>query len=67
MAKKKCRGENIIQLLCEVEMHTSEGKSCAKAVSLIGVAEQTYFHRWNELRGLNPRYAKKLKDLRKGE
>ena len=54
MAKKKCRGENIIQLLCEVEMHTSEGKSCAKAVSLIGVAEQTYFHRRKKLRGLNP-------------
>jgi len=41
MAKKKYRAEQIIRLLREVEIHTSEGKTIAKAAHQIGVTEQT--------------------------
>ena len=41
MAKKRCSAEQIIQLLCEVEIHTSEGKTIAQASRQIGMAEQT--------------------------
>ena len=41
MAKKSYSAEQIIQLLREVEIHTSEGKTVARAARQIGVTEQT--------------------------
>ena len=41
MAKKRYSAEQIIQLLREVEIHTSEGKTIAQAARQIGVTEQT--------------------------
>ena len=40
MAKKRYSAEQIIQLLREVEIHTSEGKTIAQAARQIGVTEQ---------------------------
>ena len=40
MAKKRYSAEQIIQLLREVEIHTSEGKTIAQALRQIGVSEQ---------------------------
>ena len=40
MAKKRYSVEQIIQLLREVEIHTSEGKTLAHAAQQIGVTEQ---------------------------
>ena len=40
MAKKRCSAEQIIQLLREVEIHTSEGKTISQASRQIGVTEQ---------------------------
>ncbi|SVD31640.1 uncharacterized protein METZ01_LOCUS384494 [marine metagenome] len=40
MAKKRYSAEQIIQLLREVEIHTSEGKTIAQALRQIGVTEQ---------------------------
>ena len=40
MAKKRYIAEQIIQLLREVEIHTSEGKTIAQAARQIGVTEQ---------------------------
>ena len=41
MAKKRYSAEQIIQLLREVEIHTSEGKTISQASRQIGVTEQT--------------------------
>ena len=40
MAKKRYSAEQIIQLLREVEIHTSEGKSISQTSRQIGVTEQ---------------------------
>ena len=47
MAKKRYTAEQIIHLLREVEIHTSEGKTIARAARQIGVTEQTYY-RWRQ-------------------
>ena len=41
MAKQRYSAEQIIQLLCEVEIHTSEGKTISQASRQIGVTKQT--------------------------
>ena len=40
MAKKRYSAEQIIQLLREVEIHTSEGMTIAQASRQMGVTEQ---------------------------
>ena len=63
MAKKRYSAEQIIQLLREVEIHTSEGKTISRASRPIGVAEQTYYRWRKEYCGLNTGQAKRLKRL----
>ena len=46
MAKKRYSAEQIIQLLREVEIHTSEGKTISQASRQIGVTEQTADLMW---------------------
>ena len=41
MSKKRSSAEQIIQLLREVEIHTSEGKTISQSSRQIGVTEQT--------------------------
>ena len=53
MAKKRYTSEQIIHLLREVEIHTSEGKTIARAARQIGVTEQTYYRWRKEYGGLN--------------
>ncbi|MBN2472639.1 MAG: transposase [Anaerolineae bacterium] len=43
MARKRYSPEEIIQVLREVEIHTSQGKTVAEAVRQQGIAEQTYY------------------------
>ena len=43
MATKRHTAEQIIHLLREVEIHTSEGKTIAQAARQIGVTGQTYY------------------------
>lgn len=45
MARKRYTPEEIIEVLREVEIHTSQGKTGAEAVKQQGIAEQTYY-RW---------------------
>ena len=61
MAKKSYSAEQIIQLLREVEIHTSEGKTVARAARQTGVTEQTYYRWRKEYGGLNTGQAKRLK------
>ena len=63
MAKKRYSAEQIIQLLREVEIHTSEGKTISQASRQIGVTEQTYYRWRKEYGGLNTGQAKRLKRL----
>ena len=65
MARKSYSAEQIIQLLREVEIHTSEGKTVARAARQIGVTEQTYYRWRKEYGGLNTGQAKRLKALEK--
>ena len=65
MARKSYSAEQIIQLLREVEIHTSQGKTIAQAARQFGVPEQTYYHWRKEYGGLNTGQAKRLKDLEK--
>ena len=65
MAKKRYSAEQIIQLLREVEIHASEGKSISQASRQIGVTEQTYYRWRKEYGGLNTGQAKRLKNLEK--
>ena len=65
MAKKRYSPEQIIQLLREIEIHTSEGKTISQASRQIGVTEQTYYRWRKEYGGLNTSQAKRLKNLEK--
>ena len=55
MAKKRYSAEQIIQMLREVEIHTSEGKTIAQAARQIRRSDKAnLFYRWRkEYGGLN--------------
>ena len=65
MAKKRYSPEQIIQSLREVEIHTSEGKTIAQSVRLVGVTEQTYYRWRKEFGGFTTGQAKRFKELEK--
>ena len=67
MAKKRYSAEQIIQLLREVEIHTSEGKTISQASRQIGVTEQTYYRWRKEYGGLNTQPGQKVEKSRTGE
>ena len=65
MAKKRHTAEQIIHLLREVEIQTSQGKTLAQSARQIGVSEQTYYRWRKEYGGLTTGQAKRLKELEK--
>ena len=65
MAKKRHTAEQIIHLLREVEIHTSQGKTLAQSARQIGVSEQTYYRWRKEYGGLTTGQAKRLRELEK--
>ena len=65
MAKKRHTAEQIIHLLREVEIHTSQGKTLAQSARQIWVSEQTYYRWRKEYGGLTTGQAKRLKELEK--
>ena len=65
MAKKRHTAEQIIHLLREVAIHTSQGKTLAQSARQIGVSEQTYYRWRKEYGGLTTGQAKRLKELEK--
>ena len=65
MAKKRHTAEQIIHLLREVEIHTSQGKTLAQSARQIGVSEQTYYRWRKEYGGLTTGQANRLKELEK--
>ena len=65
MAKKRHTAEQIIHLLREDEIQTSQGKTLAQSARQIGVSEQTYYRWRKEYGGLTTGQAKRLKELEK--
>ena len=65
MSKKRYSVEQFIQLLREVVIHTSEGKTIFQSTSQIVLTEQTYYRWRKEYGGLNTGQAKRLKNLEK--
>lgn len=63
MARKRYTPEEIIQVLREVEIHTSQGKTVAEAVKLQGIAEQTYYRWRREYGGMDKSEVRRLKEL----
>ena len=63
MARKRYTPEEIIQVLREVEIHTSQGKTVAEAVKQQGIAEQTYYRWRREYGGMAKSEVRRLKEL----
>lgn len=63
MARKRYSPEEIIQVLREVEIHTSQGKTVAEAVKQQGIAEQTYYRWRREYGGMDKSKVRRLKEL----
>lgn len=63
MARKRYSPEEIIQVLREVEIHTSQGKTVAEAVKQQGIGEQTYYRWRREYGGMNKSEVRRLKEL----
>lgn len=63
MARKRYTPEEIIQVLREVEIHTSQGKTVAEAVKQQGIAEQTYYRWRREYGGMDKSEVRRLKEL----
>ena len=63
MARKRYTPEEIIEVLREVEIHTSQGKTVAEAVKQQGIAEQTYYRWRREYGGMDKSEVRRLKEL----
>ena len=65
MAKKRYSPEQIIQILWEVKIHASDGKTIAQSVRHIEVSGQTYYRWRKEYGGFSTGQAKRFKELEK--
>ena len=60
---KRYTAEQIIKILREVEIYSSQGKTMAQAVRMCGISEQTYYRWRKEYGGINIDQARRFKDL----
>jgi transposase len=63
MARKRHKPEEIVAKLRQVDVLTSQGRSVAEAVRMIGVTEVTYYRWRQEYGGLKSGQLKRLKEL----
>jgi len=63
MARKRHKPEEIVDKLRQVDVLTSQGRSVAEAVRMIGVTEVTYYRWRQEYGGLKSGQLKRLKEL----
>ena len=63
MARKRHKPEEIVAKLRQVDVLTSQGRSVAEAVRMIGVTEVTYYQWRQEYGGLKSDQVKRLKEL----
>ena len=65
MPKKRLTAEQIVTLLRQIEVATSQGKSIAIACREAGITDQTYYRWRKEYGGLDLEQARRMKDLEK--
>ena len=65
MPKKRFSAEQIVALLRQIEVGTSQGKSISIACREAGISDQSYFRWRKEYGGLELDQARRMKDLEK--
>ena len=65
MSTKRCKPEQIVNLLRKIEVEIANGKTTPQAAREVGITEQTYYRWRRELGGLKLDQAKRLKELEK--
>lgn len=65
MPKKRFSAEQIVTLLRQIEVATTQGKSISIACRDAGISDQSYFRWRKEYGGLDLDQARKMKDLEK--
>ena len=65
MGKKRPGPEQIVMLLRQIEVATSQGKSISIACREAGISDQSYYRWRKEYGGLQLEQAKRMKDLEK--
>jgi transposase-like protein len=65
MRKKRPTPEQIVTLLRQIEVVTSQGKSIAIACREAGISDQSYYRWRTEYGGLDLDQARRMKDLEK--
>jgi putative transposase len=63
MARKRCKPEEIVAKLRQVDVPVSQGQNRVDAVRQIGVSEVTYYRWRQEFGGLKTEQVKRLKEL----
>lgn len=63
MGRKRHKPEEIVAMLRQVDVLTTQGQSVAEAIRSIGVTEVTYYRWRQEYGGLKSDQVKRLKDL----
>lgn len=63
MARKRYTSEQIIRLLRQADVLSSQGKSVPEISREIGVSENTYYHWRKEYGGMGVDQARRLKEL----
>lgn len=62
---KRYSTEQIIKILCEVEIYTAKGQSAECAVRSCGISQQTYYRWRKEYGGISVDQAKRFKEIEK--
>ena len=65
MPKKRPTPEQIVTLLRQIEVTTSQGKSVSIACREAGISDQSYYRWRKEYGGLKTDQARRMKDLEK--
>ena len=63
MPKKRFNAEQIVVLLRQIEVLTSQGKAAAVACREAGISQQSYYRWRKEYGGLEVDQARRMKDL----
>ena len=63
--RKRFTAEKIIIILREVEIYLGKSNTVKEAKKLLEISEQTYYHWWRELGGMDIKQAKKPKKCKK--
>jgi len=65
MPKNRPTPEQVVLLLRQIEVSTSQGKSIAIACRKAGISDQSYYRWRKEYGGLDLDHARRMKDLEK--